>query len=123
MYLYELYDIEEDGCFYVYELHNPIKNLPFYVGKGKENRFSHHFTKKDRNKHKSNTINKIVSLGEKVIIKIVFRTNNEIDALNKESELIINYGRCDNKTGILTNLTNGGEGLSGYIQSTELREY
>jgi hypothetical protein len=122
MNLYKLYDIEDDGNFYVYELHNPINNQPFYVGKGKNNRFTNHFTRKNKNSHKNNTISKIISLDRKVIVKIVYRTNNEFDAFKKESELIYLYGRRDNSTGILTNLTNGGEGLSGYIPTPELRE-
>ena len=80
------------------------------------------FVKLSNNKHKKNTIDKIVKLGEKVIVKIVFRSNNEIDVLSKETELILSYGRNDNKTGILTNLTNGGEGISGYIPTKELKE-
>jgi DNA invertase Pin-like site-specific DNA recombinase len=120
---FEIIDNNDEGIFYVYELFNPIKNEPFYVGKGKNNRYAHHFTtKKDNNKHKKNTIDKIVKLGEKVIVKIVFRSNNEIDVLSKETELILSYGRNDNKTGILTNLTNGGEGISGYIPTKELKE-
>ena len=120
--LYELYDIENDGTFYVYELYNPIKDEVFYVGKGKNDRFSHHFTKKSNNHHKVNTINKIISFGEKVLVKIAYRTNWEIDAFNKESELIFKYGRRDNKTGTLTNLTSGGDGASGYIPTPEVRE-
>lgn len=123
MIQYELYDETKDvGIFYVYELHNPIKDKVFYVGKGKNDRFSHHFTKKSNNHHKVNTINEIISLGEKVIVKIVYRTNCEIDAFNKESELILKYGRRDMKNGLLTNLTNGGDGASGYIPTTEVRE-
>ena len=117
MNLFEILDNNEDGLFYVYELFNPIKKQPFYIGKGKNDRYKHHFTKKSNNKHKENTIRKIISSGEKVIVKIIFRSNNELDALNKESELILDYGRVDNNTGILTNLTNGGEGKSGYIMS------
>ena len=47
--LYELYDIENDGTFYVYELYNPIKDEVFYVGKGKNDRFSHRQSLSKRN--------------------------------------------------------------------------
>lgn len=42
--------------------------------------------------------------------------------LKKESELVLKYGRLNNGTGILTNLTDGGEGLSGFIPSDELKK-
>ena len=34
---------KEYGLFYLYEMINPNKGLPFYVGKGKLNRYSNHF--------------------------------------------------------------------------------
>jgi hypothetical protein len=41
------------------------------------------------------------------------------DACNLEKEYIKKYGRIDNKTGILTNMTDGGEGAIGRIPTTE----
>lgn len=119
-----IYDINESGKFYVYELWNPIINLPFYVGKGKNNRYLHHFNHKSikNNSHKSNTILSIFNQGYKVLVKIILKTDDELIAFNKEIELITKYGRKDNNTGILTNKTNGGEGTAGYIPTLELRK-
>lgn len=117
-------DSQVIGKFYVYELWNPLTNLPFYVGKGKDNRFIHHFKTqyKRTNFHKINTIHKIISADSQVIVKIVYRTDVENLAFDKEIELIDKYGRVDKKTGILTNLTDGGEGTGGYIPTTEFRK-
>jgi hypothetical protein len=46
----------------------------------------------------------------------------ESEAFQWESFYIQHYGRIDNGTGILRNLTNGGEGSSGCKASLETRE-
>ena len=46
---------------------------------------------------------------------------SEDDALLEECRLILMYGRIDNGTGILRNLTDGGEGISGLIATPERR--
>ena len=46
----------------------------------------------------------------------------EADALQAEMLLIAKYGRKDNGTGILRNLTDGGEGTSGHVPSEETRK-
>jgi|AntAceMinimDraft_11_1070367.scaffolds.fasta_scaffold02748_1 hypothetical protein len=114
--------------FYVYILKNPITNLPFYIGVGKENRRSHlsreqsHIVeamrfregklKKRANKHKLNTILQILDQNLSVEIDYIRNSQfiNEQCAFDKEIELISYYGRRDLGTGILTNMTNGGEG-------------
>lgn len=117
--------------FYIYELWDSLKNEPFYVGKGKIHnsvirycRPYDHVKKafgmknqKDNNRHKLNRISKIIRNGGKIHIKIVLESQDEREILNKEIELILLYGRRDLKTGSLTNLTAGGEGVSGRIYS------
>lgn len=111
--------MQKKRIFYVYELWNPITNLPFYIGKGQGRRPYHHeeFVMKNNkingNRHKYYTIRKILNLGFKVIVKTVFTTFNEDDAFKKEIELINKYGRKCKGTGTLTNIADGGKGSTG----------
>ena len=99
--------------YYVYMLCYP-SGKPFYVGLGHNNRIYQHEkvlnNKKESNRHKLNIIKKILKEGLEV--KKVFLEKN----LTKEESGIIEqkwikfYGRVDQKTGILCNLTDGGEG-------------
>lgn len=108
------------GIFYVYELWNPLKNQPFYVGKGyKRNRSYERYFRHIRNAklknthktHKENTIIKILKHSLEIGLKIMLETSIEHEAFEKEKQLIKLYGRKDNGTGILTNRTDGGDGL------------
>ena len=96
--------------FYVYAYLRE-DNTPYYIGKGKDLRAWTKIKSRDRTncpKDKS---------------KIVFLETNltEIGALALERRYIHWYGRKDINTGILRNLTNGGEGGNGAIRSIETR--
>jgi len=74
---------------------------PYYVGKGTGNRAwvreSHHcFPPKDRSRI------------------LIFPQDSEADAFESEMALIALFGRKDNGTGTLRNMTDGGDGSSGY---------
>lgn len=106
--------------FYTYILKNPLKNdLPFYVGKGKGTRVSFQIKSaisgwresKEVNPHKSNTIKQIIDQGNQVNIEF-FYFDTEYLALEKEQELIKHFGLVIDGSGILLNLTYGGEGYS-----------
>jgi hypothetical protein len=94
--------------YYVY-LYLREDGTPYYVGKGKNGRA---FSKKGR---------RMKPPSDKS--KIVFHSKNltEDQAFALEKELIAKYGRKDNGTGILRNLTDGGEGMSGHILSDEAK--
>jgi hypothetical protein len=79
---------------------------PYYIGKGKDNR---RFVK-----HKGISVPKDKS-------RIVFLETNlsDLGAIALERRYIRWYGRKNNNTGILRNLTDGGEGTSGYKRSLE----
>ena len=95
--------------YYVYELIDPRVNLPFYVGKGKNDRVYFHLSEKSRaksdNERKFNKIQKIRKEGYEPEIKIVEYFENENDAYVYEEQLIKKYGRSRyDENGILTNI-------------------
>ena len=123
--------------YYVYLLENPATSLPFYVGVAKANRLGgygprelQHLSDAKKlkegkklqkpNLHKLNTINQILDQTMEVMITIHSRYETENEAFSKEIELISFYGRKDLGTGILTNMTAGGEGCIN--QSVETRD-
>lgn len=110
--------------FYVYVLIDPRDDQPFYVGKGKGNRLYHHLKESQLKKksHKNNKIIQIHASGYGVTIKKVKENLTEKEAIDLERQLIAKYGRRDNQTGILTNNTDGGEGVSGYVYSDKQKQ-
>lgn len=114
--------------FYVYTLINPLNNEPFYVGKGSGSRAKRHeynvlFNGTHSNFLMESLIKFILENNKRVIIKYAAKDLTHSEAILKEIELISKYGRINNKTGILCNLTDGGEGSVGRIfkHSTETK--
>ena len=122
--------------YIVYVIWNPIKDNPFYVGwtdlerKGTNTtRMDDHLKEARRyketglhdpwaNLHKIRTINKILSMGSMPIFKIAFETDDLTVIHAKETEFIKLYGRADLGEGPLTNLTDGGEGVTNQSIAT-----
>lgn len=108
--------------FYIYIYKHPDTLIPFYVGKGKGDRAYYHLKccPSDTNKHKVNTIKKILNAGKEPVIEF-YRTNlTEQEAFDLEIRLIKSIGRKDLKTGPLCNKTDGGDGGSGYKPTKEV---
>lgn len=117
--------------FYVYELIDPRNNLPFYIGKGKTKdklggiyrRIFDHIKLHDKqNKFKNSIIKKLLKKNLEIKFNIVIENLLEEEALNVEIQRIRWFGKRIDETGILTNLTDGGDGISGYKHSSKTKE-
>ncbi len=123
--------------FYVYVLLDPRKPgyyqygdkcfdfEPFYIGKGCRNRKDFHkyekLDKKD-NSHKARKIRNIFKeTGKDPIVQKIDRFLSEEDAFKREIEIISMIGR-QNYGGPLCNMTDGGEGAVGRVQTEEEKE-
>lgn len=99
--------------YYIYRHVRLDTNLPFYVGKGSNNRV---YSKEGRNLHWHNIVNKV-----SYRIDFILKDLSEKEAFDKEKYFIKLYGRIDEMTGSLVNMTDGGEGRSGFKHSEKTK--
>jgi hypothetical protein len=90
-------------------------NQIFYVGISMNDIRPH-------NKSKRNKIWKGIVKRTPYKVQILFDNLTWEEACNKEIELIKKYGRVDNNTGILCNLTDGGEGSNNFKHKQESKD-
>lgn len=99
---------------YVY-IHRRSDNLEiFYIGIGNTKNYYRAYSKNQRNKYWKNIVNKVGYEVEILIDNITWE-----EAIYEEMLLISELGRKDLNMGFLVNLTNGGEGTDGVINSFE----
>jgi hypothetical protein len=96
---------------YVYRHIRLDKNQPFYIGISSSNN-NYSYTRANSKEQRNEIWGRIVSKTD-YIVEILFDDISYEDAKIKEKEFIKLYGRIDNKTGILSNLTDGGDGTLG----------
>lgn len=85
---------------------------PFYIGRGKQNRIKHHLSKSSLKKdtEKNKIIKEIIEQTGNPPIYFKIYENLEFKVSeDEEKALIKHFGRLDLGTGILTNMTHGGE--------------
>lgn len=107
--------IKDIGKYYLYRYSRKDDNKPFYIGIGtkRKNRNSCSITTEyeraysitSRNNHFLNIIN-----SQDILLDIICESDDLNFIKEKEIEFIKLYGRVDKKTGILVNLTDGGDG-------------
>jgi len=91
-------------------------DTPFYVGIGKPSRA---YSNRDRyclNKKRKAEKNNSFS------VKIIYTNLSWDQACYMECKLISEFGRLDLGTGCLTNMTNGGDGCSGYRHTSTAKQ-
>lgn len=100
--------------FYVYAHYKKSDNSMFYIGVAKsEKRFT---SSKSRNNYWLNITKK-----HGFYYKILFKYEKFEECFIKEKELIKTYGRIDLGTGILCNMTDGGEGVLNLSLESRLK--
>ena len=96
--------------FYVYVYLRKSDLTPYYIGKGKGRRA----WRADHN---------VKVPTDLVRIKIIAHNLYEHEALLLEKKLIALYGRKDLNSGILRNMTDGGDGVTGYWTDDRKAEF
>lgn len=105
---------------YIYRHIRLDKNEPFYIGIGNDSSF---IRANDFKPNRRNDIwNKIFSKTD-IEVEILFDNLTWNECCEKEKEFIKIYGRIDNKTGILSNLTDGGDGSVGIVITEARRSF
>ena len=123
-YVYVYLDYRKPDTYNYGEYH--FKYEPFYVGKGKDDRMYKHLQLYDDTfkTRKLKKILKTISTEEFKSQYIILQKFSllECQALMLEQDMIQTIGRRDLKLGPLTNLTDGGDGISGYIWTDNQRK-
>ena len=102
---------------YVYRHIRKDKNEPFYIGIGSDLKYKRANEKSRRNDIWYKIINKT-----DYEVQILFDSITWEEACVKEKEFILLYGRIDSNTGVLCNMTNGGDGVVGFLFTDEIKE-
>ena len=113
-------DLNLRKLFSVYVLLDPILLIPKYVGISFDanQRYRGHIRDKS-DTHKARWIRKLLCEGKRPVLSIIHLDVSIEEAKKREIELISEYRKLGHP---LTNITDGGEGMNGYIWTKELRQ-
>jgi hypothetical protein len=115
-------DILPRSDFYVYALFRHDTGAPFYIGKGKGNRWRRHYNTNrpgDSNKHKKSIMRNAEAAGAEIPCVKLAEGLTELEAFDLERIFIATLGRAQ-FGGLLANLTDGGDGESGKRYTPEI---
>jgi hypothetical protein len=101
---------------YVYQHIRKDTNQPFYIGIGSDLNFYRANKFSERNEIWERIKNKT-----EILVEILHNNIEWEEACEIEIQLIKKYGRINNKTGILSNMTDGGEGTLNKVISDDTR--
>lgn len=120
-YIYIILDKTIQGEWFYKDI--LFKYKPIYVGMGSGNRYKSHLTsklrKRETNLLKFNIIKSLIESGNTPLSIKVYENLSRIDAEKIETDIIKKFGKIINNTGILTNISNGGEHSPFYNKSGE----
>ena len=102
--------------YYVYIHRKKDNNEVFYVGISRQEKYFRVNTKTGRNPIWNNIVNKYGFIGE-----VLYSNLSKEDACLIEKALIKSYGRINTNTGVLANLTAGGDGSVDCPKSFETK--
>lgn len=116
--------ITEKGKYYLYRHIRSDKNQPFYIGIGTKTKddVKYEIYTRSTVDRKYNPIWHNIKNKTSYTIEILLESNDYEFIKQKEVEFIKLYGRIDLKTGILSNMTDGGEGTKNVIVSENARK-
>ncbi|BAU39993.1 group I intron endonuclease [Ralstonia phage RSP15] len=109
---------------YVYQLRREDSQEPYYIGKGKGKRAWEHIQGHMLNtsQHNRNKAAKAKREGVEILVEFLWTDLSDEEAQRREVWAIKMWGRKDLKEGPLTNMTDGGDGMSGRIMSEETKK-
>lgn len=112
---------------YIYRHIRLDKNEPFYIGigtkLGKEtNSFKNEYYRAFSKQRLDSKIWNLITSKSDYEVEILMESKDYNFIKEKEKEFIKLYGRIDNKTGILANMTDGGDGTLGLFPSDETKK-